>query len=172
MRTTSMIVALALALAATCAHAGPTPEQARREKATELFEQCAGKALDGNFGKLAAWQVEGYHAGLAAHVVKRVFQTVYFPSEGFPRGQGCRWGIGVSERVVAANRLPKKSWVWIANPAMIRQVWDTGAKRNDYVAERRGASLWIDIWIPYLGYKGLRNDCYLRDAVLIPACAK
>jgi hypothetical protein len=149
-----------------------TQQAERRAKTTELFATCANKALVGDFGKLHPWQEQGYRNGLAKHKVRHVWQTVYFPSEGFPRGQGCRWGIGVSERVVAANRLPAKSFIWIANPAMLRQVWDTGAKRNDRVAEHRGAALWVDIWIPYLGYKGLKNDCYLRDAVLIPAAVK
>jgi hypothetical protein len=117
---------------------------------------CANKALSGTFGKLAPWQSIGYNMALSGnHKIKSAWITTYYPQEGFWRGKGCRWGIGTSERVAAANLLPAKTFVWISNPPHLRQVWDTGSKRNDRVARSKQASLWIDLWVPFPGWKGL-----------------
>lgn len=117
----------------------------------DLFQMCAVKALRGDFGRLEEWQRVGYSRGLEIGARKhRVWATTYFPEEGFPRGQMCRWGYPVSERVVAANRLPARTFVW--HPlAGIRQVLDTGARSNDTHADRMGAALWVDWWEPHRG---------------------
>jgi len=133
------------------------------------FRRCAAKALAGHFGPLQPWQERGYRNGLREWRQVTVWQTCYYPSEGFRRGKATASGIGVSERVAAANKLPRGSYIWLPNPPHLRQVLDTGAKRNDTVARRRGAALWIDLWIPHLGWHGLRNDCYIRQVTVIPA---
>lgn len=118
---------------------------------TDPMRRCAVKALRGDYGELQAWQREGYEAALRRQpLILRAWVTTYYPSEGFPRGQMCRWGIGVSERVAAANKLPPKTWVWHPRTG-IRQVWDTGAHSNDRRASRLGADLWIDFWEPRKG---------------------
>jgi hypothetical protein len=132
------------------------PAHTQERTQTDLLIECATKALRGDFGKLAEWQRKGYTMALTGqHNVKRAWLTTYYPQEGFARGQGCRWGIGTSERVAAANRLPARTYLWISNPPHLRQIWDTGAHSNDHVAERRGADLWVDLWVPRPGWKGL-----------------
>jgi len=120
------------------------------------LQRCATKALRGDFGTLKPWQIIGYNLALTGKTtVKLAWLTTYYPQEGFWRGKGCRWGIGTSERVAAANLLPAKTYVWISSPPHLRQVWDTGAKWNDRVARRKGAALWCDLWVPYPGWKGI-----------------
>lgn len=181
------LIAATLLAAALAAHA--SPESSRREKVSELFVLCANKALAGDFGKLADWQRKGYEAGLCRHRVKMCFLTQYYPQENkaFRRkkdgGNCCRWwDAGCSERVIAANRLPAYSFVWIARPAMMRQVLDTGAAYNDRVARAdpaewvtfpgggawgKGADLWADLWVPRPGWRGL--DTMTCNVVTIPA---
>ena len=131
------LLALAIILAA----------QAPTDLPEDAFQRCATKALRGDYGTLEEWQRVGYTQALAHTPVKRLaWVTSYYPSEGFPRGQGTRWGYGVNERCAAANELPGFSFVW--TPATgIRQVLDTGADSNDRRARsREGASHWCDFW--------------------------
>jgi len=117
----------------------------------EPLQRCATKALSGWFGELEDWQREGYERALQGDVRQvRAWVTTYFPEEGFPRGQTTRYGHGVDERCVAANLLPAYTWVWHPRTG-IRQVLDTGARRNDRVARRKGADLWLDFWEPVRG---------------------
>ena len=129
---------------------------AKTTEAANSLQKCAGKALRGEFGKLSGWQMAGYKLAISCKSITKIaWLTTYCPQEGFWRGKGCRWGIGTSERVAAANLLPAKTYLWISNPPHLRQVWDTGAKWNDQVARRKGADLWIDLWVPRPGWKGL-----------------
>lgn len=114
--------------------------------------RCAAKALRGDYGPLAAWQKQGYAALLRGKpTYRRAWVTTYFPEEGFPRGAECRWwSAGCSERVAAANKISPYAWVWIS-PGHLRQVLDTGSLRNDVVAQRKGAALWVDLWEPKRG---------------------
>lgn len=118
---------------------------------TDAFKRCAVKALRGDYGPLQEWQRVAYQRGLdiGARQV-RAWVTTYYPEEGFPRGQMCRWGYPVSERVAAANLLPARTFIWLPE-AGVRQVLDTGARSNDAVAQRLGGSLWLDIWEPRRG---------------------
>jgi len=132
---------------------GPTGVSGEADDALpdDPLRRCAVKALRGDYGALADWQREGYDGALHGDVRRvRAWVTTYFPEEGFPRGQATRYGQGVDERCVAANLLPAYSWVW--HPRVgLRQVLDTGARRNDRVARRKGAELWIDFWEPRRG---------------------
>ena len=114
---------------------------------TDPLQRVAAKALRGDYGKLAEWQVIGYQQALRhGGVRKRIWLTTYYPEEGFRRGQPCRWwDRGCSERVAAANELPAYAFVYIEGVGL-RQVLDTGAARNDIIARRKGAEHWIDIW--------------------------
>ena len=119
----------------------------------DLLQRCATKALRGDFGKLKSWQRAGYAAALqhGATVQGRAWTTSYYPSEGFPRGQHCRSGIGVSERSAAVRscdwRKCRGCYVWTAAYG-IRVVEDTGANSNHGVACRKGADIWLDYWFP------------------------
>ncbi len=140
------------------------------------FRRCACRALAGDFGKLQAWQRQGYKRGLNGAWSARVWLTQFYPSEGFPEGAICRWShlgtklegreVRASLRVAASNTLKPLSWVWIADPCHIRQVWDTGAKSNDARARRQGAKWWVDLWVPHKGWKGL-DDSQVREVVCI-----
>ena len=115
------------------------------------FQRCAYKAVVLGLWPLQEWQRVGYQRGLDIGARKaRAWLTSYYPEEGFPRGQMCRWGYPVSERVAAANRLPARTFVWHPRTG-IRQVLDTGARSNDRVAERKGAAFWCDFWEPRRG---------------------
>lgn len=118
---------------------------------TDAFRRCATKALRGDYGELAPWQAVGYARGLEiGATTARVWTTSFFPAEGFPRGAETRWGYGCSERVVACNRLPARTFVWTQQSG-IRQVLDTGARSNDARAERLGADMWMDVWEEHEG---------------------
>jgi len=102
---------------------------------------------------LKPWQKSGYQAALAQGVTVqgRAWCTSYYEAEGFPRGQGTRSGIGVSERSAAVTRdtwqQHRGQWVWTAAYG-IRVVEDTGANSNRAAARRHGASIWLDYWWP------------------------
>lgn len=149
----AVLVVAYVILVATCrcAHAADLP--------ADPALRCATKALRGDYGPLQEWQRVGYTQFLThGPTWRRVWGTTYYPAEGFRRGQVCRWwGAGCSERVVAANRLPARSWVWCAE-AGLRQVLDTGSPRNDRVADRRGLDLWVDWWEPRRG-QTFGDDC-------------
>jgi len=117
------------------------------------LQRCATKALRGDYGPLKPWQRDGYAAALAqgTTVQGRAWVTSYYPAEGFPRGQHCRSGIGVSERSAAVRSCDwtkhRGQWVWTAAYG-IRVVEDTGANSNHRAALRHGADLWLDYWFP------------------------
>lgn len=118
---------------------------------TDAFRRCAVKALRGDYGPLAEWQRKGYRHGLEQGAQQvRCWVTTYYPEEGFPRGATTASGHGCSERVAAANRLPRHSWIWTPETGL-RQILDTGARSNDARAQRLGASLWVDLWEPRRG---------------------
>ncbi len=129
----------------------PEAVSAAHSLPADAFQRCAVKALRGDYGPLQEWQRVAYQRGLdiGARQV-RAWVTTYYPEEGFPRGQMCRWGYPVSERVAAANLLPARTFIWLPE-AGVRQVLDTGARSNDAVAQRLGGSLWLDIWEPRRG---------------------
>jgi hypothetical protein len=121
------------------------------------YKLMAIRSIRGEFGPLQTWQERGYIKFLDEGGVKKTaWVTQYYPSEGFPRGQGTRWGVGVNERVIAANELPASSWVIILNVG-IRQVLDTGANSNDSVARKKGADHWLDLWVPKSGMYGFNT---------------
>jgi len=131
-----------------------TPDPSPRPLPIDPAMRCAVKALRGDYGELAEWQERGYIAAISCGVDwRRAWATQYYPSEGFPRGQACSTGYPVDERVAAANELPAYAWVW-SNTTGLRQVLDCGARRNDRVARRKGADLWIDFWVPRAGEWG------------------
>lgn len=116
--------------------------------------------------KLKPWQAEAYRL-LAEGKGKRVhvFYTEFGEFEGIMRGSETHSGSGCSEKVAAANRLPEGSFIWVRFPKgwEVREVLDTGAHWNDDVADRNGASLWVDYWrvreTPY--------DATVREAIII-----
>lgn len=175
-----VVVALGLAFAAlaltsrtSCRNGMADAEVAPSALPDEPFARCAVKALRGDYGQLAEWQRVGYARGLEVGAVPvRVWATTYYPEEGFPRGARTASGYGCSERVAAANLIPRYAFVW--TPATgIRQVLDTGARRNDAVAQRRyGAECWVDFWEPRRGLLFGDDNAYVRTVWVIERRAR
>jgi hypothetical protein len=109
------------------------------------FQQCAKKALKGEFGKLKEWQVIGYKAGLKPGRTSNttIWLTAYYKIEGSQGKNDCK-GRPCSLRTAAANTIKQDSFVWTKYG--LRQVRDRGAKSNDHVAKRKGAAHWVDYW--------------------------
>jgi hypothetical protein len=152
--------------------------------APDAFSRCALKALAGNFGPLTNWQRDAYERGLLAHHSLRADLTVYgpFDPQRYTRAKHGASGRHCSEQMAAANRLRQGTAVWISFPPHLRQVQDTGAHWNDTVARapqfqdifaggrwRQGAGcdLWMDLWIPRLGWHGLYNSHYPQQITVI-----
>lgn len=118
------------------------------------LQRCAHKALRGDYGRLQPWQRRGYELArrTGATIQGRAWVTSYYPSEGFRRGQSTRSGVGVSARSAAVARHRwarlRGRYVWTAAYGL-RVIEDTGANRNDQVARRKGADLWLDYWFPH-----------------------
>jgi hypothetical protein len=113
--------------------------------------QVARKALSGEFGPLKRWQYKAYKYALAqeADVEGEAWVTVFGPWEGFLRGEACAYGYACSESTAAANAIPGHYYVLIELPSgwEVRRIEDRGAARNDTIAKRRGAEVWIDRWV-------------------------
>jgi len=114
-------------------------------------QRVAHKALSGEYGKLENWQYKAYKYALAqeATVNGVAWVTSYGPWEGFMFGEACAFGYGCSESTAAANLIPSHYYVLIELPDgwEVRRVEDCGSKRNDFVARRKGAEVWIDRWV-------------------------
>jgi len=115
------------------------------------IQRVAHKALKGEYGKLEAWQYKAYEYALAqeADVNGVAWVTSYGPWEGFMFGEACAFGYGCSDSTAAANLIPSHYYVLIELPDgwEARRIEDRGAKRNDFLARRKGAQVWIDRWV-------------------------
>ncbi len=109
------------------------------------FQQCAAKALRGDYGCLQNWQTHAYQLGLRRQVTVRglAWRTSYYPWEG-RQGRIDARGRPCTRRTAAANLLPRGAYIWLAEPCQMRQVLDRGAHHNDHVARRKGAEVWVD----------------------------
>ena len=122
-------------------------------KIADPLQACAAKALRGDFGTIPNWKLKVYQKVAAQGLTAqgKAWVTSYYPSEGFPRGQHTRSGIGVSERSAAVYRRDWKRlrgcYVWTAAYGL-RVVEDTGANSNHRHAIRNNADIWLDYWFP------------------------
>ncbi len=114
-------------------------------------QRVAHKALSGEYGKLEDWQYKAYKYALAqgANVDGVAWVTSYGPWEGFMFGEACAFGYGCSDSTAAANLIPSHYYVLIELPEgwEVRRIEDRGARRNDFLARRKGAQVWIDRWV-------------------------
>lgn len=138
-------------MALLAAVTGQPLAEAVPELPTDPLQRCAHRALRGDFGRIHQWQGDGYRAAIAsgATVQGTAWVTSYYPSEGFVEGQCTRSGNGVSLRSAAVRRADwrqrRGQYIWTAAYG-IRIVEDTGADRNQRIAQRRGAEIWLDYW--------------------------
>ncbi len=123
----------------------------RKELPENPIQRVAHKALNGEYGKLADWQYKAYKYALIqeANVDGVAWVTSYGPWEGFMFGEACAFGYGCSDSTAAANLIPSHYYVLIELPGgwEVRRIEDRGAKRNDFLARRKGAQVWIDRWV-------------------------
>jgi len=137
------------------------------QHSTDPFTQCATKALKGDYGVLADWQAEGYKLGLArgVHSDRTVWLTVYYATEGRD-GQIDRRGRKCTLRTAAATSVRENAYVWCYPPGELRQIRDTGSRRNDARAERKGAEFWIDYWYPSRSRSNVNGSIIAKCALI------
>jgi len=112
--------------------------------------RAATKALMGDYGTLKPWQELGYEKLLTVEPKPMLaWITNYWSGE---RGVNRTTASGrtVSSRVAAMIDKPWGTWVLISLPDgyELRQIFDTGSRRNLSRARSRGAQTWVDRWVP------------------------
>ncbi len=144
-------IAAVILVAAMQPAPAPAPHQATItdcrpvwQRESDAFRRTAHKALAGQFGTLAPWQARGYKAGLAkgSTCSRAITLTAYYGTEA--SGRIDAHGTRCSTRTCASNRLPQYSYVWTTRSGL-RQVLDTGSRRNDLKASGLGGT-WVDVW--------------------------
>lgn len=139
------MTALAVVLACLTGSPAPLPECPA--------QRVACKALRGDYGTLKPWQEKGYRALADGQPRFRMaVRTHYGPYEG-RQGRVDAYGKPCTMRTLAANSIPRYSWVLLMEPHWeLRQVLDCGAAGNDkrWTSRRegRGCEVWVDRWHP------------------------
>lgn len=128
-------------------------------------QQVAHKALAGEFGVLADWQKEGYQAIIDHGATRHTAWITCYSSSDPGCNRTTASGRTVSPRVAAMRRSQAAfgTYVLISLPSgmELRQVWDTGSSANIPRAERRGATHWVDRWLPYASQRTWVRSIYL-----------
>ena len=117
--------------------------------------RCAQKALAGSYGELQEWQRVGYSRLLENGAKKRVAWITHYwtgePGVNSTTASGRRVERGRTAAMLEPRSgMPYGTFVLVDLPAgyQLRQVWDTGSKRNAGRAQRKGAHTWIDLYMP------------------------
>jgi len=135
----------------------PSPQRTSEAGALpdDPLQACARKALRGDFGKLAEWQRVGFSRLLENGARKRVaWITCYWtgePGVNSTTASGRRVERGRTAAMLEPrDGMPYGTFVLVSLPAgyQLRQVWDTGSRRNRGRAEGKGAQTWIDLYMP------------------------
>jgi hypothetical protein len=144
---------------------GAVPQtEARKPLPHDPFQRCATKALRGDYGKLQAWQREGYRRGLQQGVTARslIFLTAYYGTE--VGGRIDRRDQRCTLKHAAANRVPQGHYVW--TKFGLRKVLESGAHSNDAYAREKGAAFWIDYWYARARHCPFGGSTYTHVAVI------
>ena len=156
---------IGLVLAATTALAQPLDLPA------DSFQRAATKALAGQFGKLKPWQATGYRLGLKRGTTcsTYVWITHYSADEGRD-GRIDNKGNACTRRTAAANEIPRGSYVWIEDAGELRQILDSGSRRNDRIGRGKDRRVrtpgWVDVWYKH-GYQNpFGGSCVGRIAII------
>ena len=152
------LVALALALAATCAVAGPTLSQ-------DPLQRCAQKVLRGDFGPVPAWKLDIYKRVIerGTTVSGKARKTNFCRSCA---GTNCCDGSRVRAGICAASRnIPTHSVVWVECVGLLL-VTDTGGA----VKVRNGRSADFDVWVPRCRgtSKSQHRNCWTTATGTVP----
>ena len=158
MRLLLLSLLLAAPVAADLTMGGDTSKEIT---SIAVYCQVAKKALAGDFGVLEDWQRQGYTKLLYLDkppTKKLAWVTVY--NENCP---GCNFttasGRRVSHRVAAMIDQLWATWVLVDLPEgyQLRQVFDTGSRRNIGRAQSKGAATWIDLYYSPVMMRTLKN---------------
>ncbi len=107
-------------------------------------QRVATKALRGDYGPLAAWQRKGYTAILRGTEPRLLVVTGYWHGE--EGGTTTAAGTHCKPGVLASNKLPRWSYVYMPTWGRLFRVEDCGSPRNDSKASRLGGT-WVDVWL-------------------------
>jgi hypothetical protein len=113
------------------------------------FRHAARHALAGQYGPLLGWQRRGYQAALAHTPQARTFVlTAYWRGEAGDCGNvDCR-GARLHPGVMACNRLPYGTYVFIPSLGRLFIIKDTGSHANDRQSTvRRTGGTWADVFL-------------------------
>jgi hypothetical protein len=137
------IALLAVSLATLSPAAAPPPMLD-----PDPLQRVAARALAGHYGPLKPWQARGYRKALANGSEPRLFVvTGYFPSEG-RSGRVDRRGAPLHPGVIACNRLPYGSYVYLPAWGRLFVVKDCGSSRNDSRREvTRHGGTWAGVYL-------------------------
>jgi len=126
--------------------------------------RCAAKALRGDFGKLDEWQRVGFSRLLENGARRRVAWITHYwtgePGVNSTTASGRRVERGRTAAMLEPrDGMPYGTFVLVSLPGgyQLRQVWDTGSRRNRGRAQEKGAQTWIDLYMP-----GRTGATYIR----------
>ena len=123
------------------------------------------KALRGDFGKLAPWQVEGYKVIAEHRAVRKLAWITHYatgePEVGTLTASGRRVESG---RTLAMLDVPFGTFVLLDLPSgfTLRQVWDRGSRANLPRARRKGAQTWCDVY-RHTRSRRILNTSWVRE---------
>jgi len=128
-----------------------------------VHQVVAKKALDGRFGELEWWQHLGYEKLLDADPTKKLAWITCYSHLDPGCNRVTASGRRVSQRVAAMIDKPWGTWVLIDLPAgfELRQVFDTGSRRNISRARSRGAVTWVDRYLPRRSQRSWVRPIYI-----------
>jgi len=116
--------------------------------------RCATKALRGDFGVLESWQEKGYRRLLQNGARRRIAWVTHYwtgePGVNSTTASGRRVERGRTAAMLEPRSgMPYGTFVLVSLPSgyELRQVWDTGSRRNKGRAQRKGADTWIDLFV-------------------------
>jgi len=117
--------------------------------------RCAEKALAGAYGELHEWQKVGFSRLLKHGARKRIAWITHYwsgePGVNSTTASGRRVERGRTAAMLEPRSgMPWGTFVLVDLPAgyELRQVWDTGSRRNAGRARREGGETWIDLYMP------------------------
>jgi len=130
------------------------------------WERTACKALRGDYGLLAYWQQVGYQLIADGEGRQHTAWVTYYWTGELGVNRICSTGYTVSNRVAAMRKeqAAPYDFVMVKLPGgyQLRQILDTGSYRNLSRARSRGATHWVDLWVPQV-----TNRSYIAQVLVV-----
>ena len=126
-------------------------------------QRVAEKAVSGHFGELKWWQAVGYKKLLNSEPEEMLAWVTCYSHLDPGCNRTTASGMPVSGRVAAMLDQPWGTFVLIHLPKgfELRQVYDTGSRRNRWRARRKGAEVWVDRYLPYQSQRSWVRKVYV-----------